>query len=98
MRRSVSRVLFLVGFALMALGVGVVIFSGVASGNRDPVHLALADATLYLVPIGAALCTVAWIGALVRTAQLRRWGWFIALLLLNITLFIYIFEGPDDPP
>lgn len=27
---------------------------------------------------------VTWIGALIRAGQLRRWGWFVALLVLQL--------------
>jgi hypothetical protein len=48
--------------------------------------------------IGALLGTIAWIGAIVRMARLRRWGWFAALLLINVAMSLYIFRGPDEPP
>ena len=48
-----------------------------------------------LVALGNLLALVAWIGALVKTARLGRWGWFIFLLLFSaITMLIYIFAGP----
>jgi hypothetical protein len=38
---------------------------------------------------------VAWIGALIRTAQSGRWGWFVLLLLFSgVSLLIYLLWGP----
>lgn len=37
----------------------------------------------------------AWVGALVKMAQWKRWGWFVFLLLLNyMGMLIYIIAGP----
>jgi hypothetical protein len=42
---------------------------------------------------------IAWIGALVRTARLRRWGWFTCLLIFSgAALTLYIFAGPTVSP
>ncbi|HEY0757009.1 MAG TPA: hypothetical protein VGD98_23860 [Ktedonobacteraceae bacterium] len=45
------------------------------------------------------LALVAWVGALVRLAQLRRWGWFVCLLVFSgIAMPLYIFLGPTTYP
>lgn len=87
MRRSVSRAIYLSGWALAMVGVGLVIFI-----QPQPFR-----AALILVGMGAVLSIIAWIGALVQLARLRRWGWFAVVLLLNIAMPVYIFEGPDEP-
>jgi hypothetical protein len=53
--------------------------------------------------IGAGLAVVAgicgfigWIGALIKTAQIGRWGWFVAVLLLSgLGALIYGIAGPE---
>jgi hypothetical protein len=49
--------------------------------------------------LAAILHLVAWIGALVRSASMRTWGWFVAVLLLSeLGLLIYALFGPRDRP
>ncbi len=54
---------------------------------------------MLLALVASILLLIAWIGALIRSAQLHRWGWFICLLLFSsIALFFYVFFGPRIPP
>jgi hypothetical protein len=49
--------------------------------------------------IAVVLEMVAWIGALVKTAQLGRWGWFICMLIPFINSFAflgYVLFGPTE--
>jgi hypothetical protein len=87
----------LIGFALLLVAFVFVVLVGPATVSANPAHHWLLTAGLVLVWVGIALCLTAWIGALIRTAQVRRWGWFVALLLVNIAMFIYILDGPDSP-
>ncbi len=49
--------------------------------------------------IAAVLGLVAWIGALIRSASMHSWGWFIILLLFSgLGTLIYAFVGPPDQP
>lgn len=49
-----------------------------------------------LVLIGYIGSFVAWLFGLIKTAQLRRWGWFVAILLLSpLASLIYGIAGPD---
>ncbi|HET8840329.1 MAG TPA: hypothetical protein VFN35_02635 [Ktedonobacteraceae bacterium] len=108
MRKSVSRTLFLLAILLEIAG-GVVFALGLqgttytTSGNTiTSVNLGSSSPLLLvstaLFAIGGLLALIAWVGALVRTAQLGRWGWFVCLLLFNgITMLIYIFAGPTTP-
>ncbi len=104
MKKSVSRNLYLLGIlfgivagVLFALGAQGSTFA--TSGNTttvtsvgNPTLVAIAG---ILAAIAGLLGLIAWIGALVRTAQLGRWGWFVCLLVLSgITMLIYIFAGP----
>jgi predicted lipid-binding transport protein (Tim44 family) len=48
--------------------------------------------------VGLILDFVAWILGLVKTAQIRRWGWFIAVFFLSpLSTLIYGIAGPDQP-
>lgn len=110
MKKSVSRLLYLLALLLVIIAVAVFIYGAVgtnfsnlnslmASGQlfvpaamNNPMFTAL-GVLIYLV--GALLALIAWIGALVKTARLGRWGWFVCLLVLSgITMLIYIFAGP----
>jgi len=56
--------------------------------------------------IVAATCSIVmlvmWIGALVRLGQLNSWGWFVAMLVLQvlglgiIPMVAYVVAGPDE--
>ncbi|WIG58967.1 MAG: hypothetical protein OJF49_001714 [Ktedonobacterales bacterium] len=51
------------------------------------------------IVIACVLVLIAWVGALVRTAQLGRWGWFVSLILLgSFALLAYVIASPDTPP
>ncbi len=53
-------------------------------------------ATLLLLAVVAQLIT--WIGAIVKTAQLKYWGWFIALIFGGlIAMLVYVLVGPEIP-
>ncbi|MEA2644444.1 MAG: hypothetical protein QOG08_1470 [Chloroflexota bacterium] len=71
-----------------------------------------ANATTSLSPLAAIawavalfaglVMLVAWIGALIRIGQLHRWGWFVAVLILQliglgiIGMVAYAVAGPGD--
>lgn len=70
MDRSKSAILYLTG--VIAALVGLFLFE-----NGDT------NILFFLLMIIAGVTTfIAWIGALIRTAQLGRWGWFVCLLVL----------------
>jgi hypothetical protein len=101
--KSLSRNLYLL--SILGLIVGIVLAGvgasqtttaadGTATLTGTGATLALIGLVFYVV--AAILATVAWIGALIKTAQLQRWGWFVCLILFSgITMLIYIFAGPE---
>ena len=110
MKKSVSRVLYLLALLLCIGGSGLFVF-GAGGGNMNTFNALAASGHLFvaadmnnarltgigalLVALGSLLAVVAWIGALIKTARLGRWGWFILLLLFNaLTMLFYIFVGP----
>ena len=107
MRKSVSRTLYLLAI-LFSIGAAVLILLGLQGGSTintvqaGPYSFSgsVSNPSLFLAgiavaAIGSILSLIAWIGALVRTAQLGRWGWFVCLIIFSgITMLIYIFAGP----
>ncbi len=67
--------------------------SGVSGGN--PALLLVGG--LVLAAAGVA-GIVAWIGGLIRTAQLQQWGWFVCMLLFgSLVTLLWSFFGTDAP-
>jgi len=86
MSRSLSRNFYLIG-------VLIVFISFILTTNRTTSVLGS-----IILLIGGIVAFVAWIGALVKTAQLGRWGWFVCLIVFSIiAMLIYIFSGPQTP-
>jgi len=85
MKKSLSLILYIVGLLLLITAVKIPFLYG---SSAEPVVV-----LLYIV--GGIVFAVAWVSALIRTAQLHRWGWFLFPLLLSIiALPIYLFWGP----
>lgn len=103
MERSTSRNLYLIGLVLGIIGAVLYFVAAAQSLNADgTVNVSNGSATLALVGIlviivGGIFSLIAWIGALIKTAKLGQWVWFILLLVINITMLVYIFAGPTKP-
>ena len=85
MSRSLTRKMFLIALAgeLLSILVTILIHS-----------LAPLAATFILLALITQV--VAWVGALVKTAELQSWGWFCVLLFTGILgVFVYMLVGPD---
>ena len=88
MEKSMSRNLF---FASVGLFVIAIIAIGIAGSKGG----ALSIVGLLFDLLAIIALSVSTIGALVKTAQLQRWGWFFAILLTGgIGYLIYVFGGP----
>jgi drug/metabolite transporter (DMT)-like permease len=107
MRRSLVRRFYWGGLALIVVGVGVLLLSLAGGVTTTVNNLGQATTTPNNTPLyiaGSAICVVgalavvvAWIGALIRTAQLGRWGWFVLLLVFHgLMLLVYVIAGPDQ--
>jgi drug/metabolite transporter (DMT)-like permease len=106
MRKGVMRTLALIGFAGDILGFVLLGASGsldlqtlnvnstitipnLASGNH-----ALFEAAAIVLTVAFIISLIAWIGGLVRTAQMRQWAWFVVMLVLGVVItLIYGFVG-----
>lgn len=113
MKKSTSRNLFLLAILLYIVGIVLFVYGASGSDFNNLSNLAasgrlfisadmsnplLTAIGVLVVALGALLILISWIGALIRTAQLGRWGWFVCLLVLSgITLLIYVFGGPTTP-
>lgn len=111
MERKTSRNLYLVSLVLWI--VGIILFAvagGIAAANStvnaDGTVNTAASAgvgipaliAIILFIIAGILGLIAWIGALIKTAQLSQWVWFILLIVFSgITMLVYIFAGPTEP-
>jgi hypothetical protein len=110
MKKSVSRILYLLAIVIDIVAI-TVFYQGAGGGDMAKFNALAAAGHLFVAAdmsnssmtatgallflIAFLLAIVAFVGALVKTARLRRWGWFICLLLFSgITMLIYIFAGP----
>jgi len=107
MRKKTIAIFFLVGVVLAILG-GVLYGIGIASAVSTTTTGVYGSSTvpaslgptffvgLILLIIGGIASTIGWIGALVATAKLNRWGWFVAVFLLTgLGELIYLIAGPS---
>jgi hypothetical protein len=66
--------------------------TGCASSTSGAIAIGL---TLYIAGVLAGLA--AWIGGLIKTGQIRRWGWFVVVLLLPaLGSLLYGLAGPTQ--
>ena len=71
-------------------------------GGLRPSNPTMFTAGYAVMAVGGLLILISWIGALIRTAVLGRWGWFVVLLVLGliglllIVQLIYVFFGPNE--
>ncbi len=102
----VAGLFLLVVAALIAIGSGTLIFSGpdVVGVTWTPQAwtFVLLGLLGVLAIIGGSVCgLVAWIGALLNSAQLENKTWFVLLLVLGLLSFgfvamlAYVIAGPD---
>jgi hypothetical protein len=111
MERKTSRNLYLIGLVLFIIATVLLIVGGGAAAaatttNPDGTVSTTAGAGIgillivsFLVyAVGGILAIIAWIGALIKTARLGQWLWFILLIVFSgITMLVYIFAGPTEP-
>lgn len=97
MSRATVRKVFLLGLVLGI--VGAVIAALTMHGGQAQSSSVYA-AGVALAGIGGLIVAISWILALISTAVLGRWGWFIVMLVLGliglmlIMMIIYSFVGP----
>jgi hypothetical protein len=94
--------------ALMSVGVSILyILLYVTTGQFND-DKTIFDIEFFLVVVAIITSLLAWVGALVRTSQIKRWGWFLTGLfvgVLGLSFFIgptlgaliWSLAGPDAP-
>jgi hypothetical protein len=92
-----SIVLFILGIVLSVVAVG-----GATTDSTGAVTGASASAGIFALiaiacyGIGALLALIGWIGALIKTATIGAWGWFVVVLILSgLGALIYSIAGPE---
>lgn len=104
----VSIVLFVIGFVMFfAAGASIAAANCTTNasgqltcpnGNTPTGAVAAAGLGILVIFLGSAAAFVAWILGLIKTAQVKAWGWFVAVLLVSpIGSLIYGIAGPDQP-
>ena len=102
MRKLSIRTLFLIG-ALMDILSEVLLetffFPSLTDQSLSTSNIILLVICLIFMITGFVLMMISWIRALVLTAKLAHWGWFVCLLVFNLfALFAYVFFGPKALP
>jgi hypothetical protein len=99
----VAIVLFVVGFVIAGAATAATLSQ--CQANADGTVPASCGASaagglgiaLLVYLLGAVAAVIAWIMGLVKTAQIGRWGWFVAVLLISpLGSLIYGLAGPTE--
>jgi hypothetical protein len=106
---SIVAIVFLAIGLVVAIGAGASVAANCttdASGQATcPNNAATTSAAggvligILLISLGGLSSFVAWILGLIKTAQVKAWGWFVAVLLVSpLGSLIYGIGGPDQAP
>jgi uncharacterized membrane protein YhaH (DUF805 family) len=113
MRKSRTGLLFIVG--VVAAIIGGVLFGAGGQATTDMTNqlttgnfgslTGTGGIGALVAAIGALLIFISWISALVRTVIIRRWVWFVVMLILGLVLspliwlwmLIYLIAAADQP-
>lgn len=104
MKRA-TLILSILALALIIAGVALVASAAsgcttTAAGQASCTSSATGSASLgvLLYVVGGLATAVAWILGIIKTATIKRWGWFVLVLLLSpLGSLIYGAAGPDQP-
>lgn len=99
MSKTLSRTLYVLGILVWIIG-GCLLLRSLVGSALLPYLAHSVTTTLGICALvaGGVLACISWIGALIRTARLGRWRWFVCLLLFSgVALLLYIFIGPPPP-
>ncbi len=103
MKHATSAKLFWIATIVLVVGIVLaVVGAGMASGSSSSSGSSTAGGLVALVGVlayvaAAVVYFIGWLGALIRTAKLSRWGWFVCILLLGwFAMLAYVFAGPKD--
>ena len=112
MKKKTILILWIIGAIIGLIGGGLLIPPVVAAANHcanNPFggkncSLPITDPLTYVgligvvvLIIGGILHTIAWIGALVRSAKMQSWAWFVIILIFNsLGTLIYAIVTPSE--
>ncbi len=112
MRKRTILWLEIIAFILAIIGLAVflpAIFSTVQDCTQEQLQAGTCTASVsaeagagiligsVLFTIAGILATIAWIIALVRSARMQSWAWFVIILLFHgLGTLIYAIAGPSD--
>ena len=114
MKKKTILIFWIIGIIVALIGTGMLVPSIVAAANHcttnqfggqncslptgDPLAI-VGFVGLIILCIGGLLHTIAWMGALIRSAQMKSWGWFVVVLLFSsLGTLIYALVTPSDQP
>lgn len=114
MRKKTVLILWIIGFVIALIGAGMFVPAIVAAANHctpnafggqncslptsDPLTV-IGLLGVVVIIIGGLVSTIAWIGALIRSAKMQTWGWFVVVLLFHaLGTLIYALAGPPEQP
>lgn len=97
MNRATVRKVFALGLVVWIVGAVLV---ALTTRTGQITSTSVYDVGLAMTGAGAVITFLSWIMALVASAALGRWGWFIVTLILGLIgvipmMIIYSFLGPS---
>ncbi len=112
MKKKNILIFWIIGFILALVGAAMFVPAIVAAANHctpnqfggQNCSLPLNDSLTSVGLIGAIVLIiaipfglVAWIGALIRSAKMQTWGWFVIVLIFSgLGTLIYSLAGPPE--
>ncbi len=99
MSRATVRKVFVTGLVLWIVGA---VLAALSTRSGQSASNSLYVAGLILVGFGGLIEIISWIMALVSSAVLGRWGWFVVTLILGliglllVIMIIYSLIGPSQ--
>lgn len=99
MSRATVRKVFVTGLVVFVVGAVLTILA--SAGGRAP-NQEIYAIGVWLGAIGGLIVVVSWVLALIASAILGRWGWFVVALILGIigllplVMIVYSLIGPTQ--
>ncbi len=107
--KSRSRILYLIGLGFFILSGIILVTTPYVRSPNGAMPLAISNTPLgvadqIIALIGMFVMLYAWLGALLKLAELKRWGWFAVIFICSFlgffAMLLYVFIGPETvaPP
>lgn len=112
LKKKTILILWIVGFVLALIGAALFVPAIIAAANHCTINqfgkqncsLPTSDPQTFMgligvviLLIGSLISLIAWIGALVRSAKMGSWGWFVVVLIFSgLGTLIYVLAGPSE--